>query len=67
MAERAAVELFAATENDTVPFPLPDDPPVTVAQVTSKDAVHPQLPVAEIVTVPAAPLAGIDIAFGVAA
>jgi hypothetical protein len=40
VAERAAVELFAATENDTVPLPLPDDPPVTVAQVTSNPAVH---------------------------
>jgi hypothetical protein len=66
VADRAAVEPFAATENDTVPFPLPGDPPVTVAQATSKDAVHVQVPVAETVTVPAAPLARIDIAFGAA-
>jgi hypothetical protein len=58
--------VFAPTENDTVPFPLPDEPPVTTAQATSKDAVHAQVPAAETVTVPAAPLAGIEIAFGTA-
>jgi hypothetical protein len=30
-----------ATENATVPFPVPDAPPVTVIQLSFEDAVHP--------------------------
>jgi hypothetical protein len=40
--DRSDESLFAATEYDTVPFPLPELPLVTTTQLASDVAVHEQ-------------------------
>jgi hypothetical protein len=53
--ERADAPVFAATENATVPLPLPLPPEVIVTQESAVVAVHEQLPGAVTVTVPLPP------------
>ena len=62
VAERAA-PVFAATENVTVPLPLPEAPPVIVTNVAPLVAVHAQAAVVLTVTDPLPPVAANDEAF----
>jgi hypothetical protein len=57
---RAAVPLFAATLNCTLPLPVPELPPVMVIHETADDAVQPQLLPALTPTLPVPPSAGTD-------
>lgn len=53
--DRALDELFAATENETVPLPFPDAPDVTVTKEALLVAVHAQPDEVVTFTVPAPP------------
>jgi hypothetical protein len=57
--EREVVPVLAATENATVPPPVPDCPPVIVIQVALVVAVQAQLPVDAVTAIePVAPASG---------
>jgi hypothetical protein len=60
VAERDDGEVFAATVNATVPFPLPFAPDVIVIQLALFVAVHPQLEPAVTEMDPEPPLAPTD-------